>query len=407
MVSGNIMTGNHADVLGNMIYNLGNMGVLNLTYINNSTKVVGRNQNVTLFAYLTDDMGNTITGQNITFIVNGTFIGNVTSIEGYANLSYTTSNLLGVFSVTGDYTGHTDYLINIFNGQLVVKIATNSTIKVPENVKVGATTNISGVLSDEEGNSVANANISVDVGGKTYVVATDSNGHWFLSYKPTQIGNVHVSVVFPGNDNYSAFENNATFNVNKGQVNLEMIIINNTDGSVTIIANVVDEDKNPVEGYSVDFILNNKVIGYGITNSAGIAQITIPTENFTNDRNEITAISQGNENYGNSSVSIIFIKEIVNTTGNNGSNIGPSDVGNNGSGVGPGDVGNNGLDEGSINGYDDGNYYISDATQGNSKNSGANKLNIGYASMKKTGIGITAIVLLLLTMIGVGIRRKQ
>lgn len=47
---------------GYMIYNLSNIGVLNLTYINNSTKNVTNGTHVILNATLTDDRGNTVTG---------------------------------------------------------------------------------------------------------------------------------------------------------------------------------------------------------------------------------------------------------------------------------------------------------------------------------------------------------
>ncbi|RBQ24500.1 hypothetical protein ALNOE001_01550 [Candidatus Methanobinarius endosymbioticus] len=37
---------------------------------------------MTIYATIIDDMGNTVTGQNISFYVNGTLIGTVIATEG-------------------------------------------------------------------------------------------------------------------------------------------------------------------------------------------------------------------------------------------------------------------------------------------------------------------------------------
>lgn len=124
IVSKNIMNGNNA-LLGKMIYNIGNMSVLNLTYLNNSTITANNNTYVILYANLTDDMGNTITGQNISFYVNGTFIENQTVIEGFASINFLVNHGIGYTTVTGDYAGHDYNGINIKNGQVLITNETN------------------------------------------------------------------------------------------------------------------------------------------------------------------------------------------------------------------------------------------------------------------------------------------
>jgi uncharacterized protein DUF11/polymorphic membrane protein len=118
-VFNNSMSGNVAS-LGQMIYNTGNMGILNLTYLNNETIIVDNNTSVLLNATLTDDMGNTVTGQNISFYVDGIFIGNQTATEGQATISYLVNHGLGAVSVTGDYAGHEGFNIVIKDGQLLI-----------------------------------------------------------------------------------------------------------------------------------------------------------------------------------------------------------------------------------------------------------------------------------------------
>ncbi|OQD59288.1 hypothetical protein MBBAR_4c00130 [Methanobrevibacter arboriphilus JCM 13429 = DSM 1125] len=135
LVSQNIMKDNIATGLGSAIYNNGNMSVLNLTYINNSTLIVNNNTYLILYATLTDDMGNNITGQNISFYVNGTFIGNQTVNEGYVSVNYLINHGTGIVTVTGDYNGHNDAGININTGQLLITNETtvNGTINLDKN----------------------------------------------------------------------------------------------------------------------------------------------------------------------------------------------------------------------------------------------------------------------------------
>lgn len=127
-LSGNIMENNNA-LLGKEIYNNGSMGILKLKYLNNSTIKVNNKTKINIYATLTDDMGNSITGQNISFYVNGEYIGVSDAIEGYATIEYTViGNKNDNLQVTGNYSGHDPYAINIANGMiLIVANQTNHT----------------------------------------------------------------------------------------------------------------------------------------------------------------------------------------------------------------------------------------------------------------------------------------
>ncbi|MDR0913166.1 MAG: hypothetical protein LBM96_11310, partial [Methanobrevibacter sp.] len=119
----NYMTGNTASRSGQMIYNNGTMGVLNLTYLGNRTLKGSSNLTNSLIATLTDDMGNTITGQEISFNVtdsrgNNMELGSVNALEGIAIFNVTYAN--GNFSVNGDYKGHSRLRINTLAGTLAI-----------------------------------------------------------------------------------------------------------------------------------------------------------------------------------------------------------------------------------------------------------------------------------------------
>ncbi|MCL2687405.1 MAG: hypothetical protein FWE58_02595 [Methanobrevibacter sp.] len=275
-VSSNTMTNNKA-TLGNMIYNTGNMGILNLTYLNNNTIKVVNGQNITLFATLTDDMGNTVTGQNISFIVNGINIGFSTSVEGNAIINYKVPDFEGLLPVSGNYTGHTNYQITLLDGQLRILIDTNSTINTPDNAKVGQKINITGIATDKTGNPIANTILNVIMNGKNYTVTTDNNGDWVLPYTLTQSGNIDVSVQWNGNESFFGFINSTNFNVEKSATNSTIVVLDNVkvgeDINITGVAK--DEFDNLLVNTVLNVIVDNQFFTV-TTNSGGLWTLTYP-----------------------------------------------------------------------------------------------------------------------------------
>lgn len=225
-LSGNIMTGNTAG-LGQMIYNngTGTIGTLTLIYLSNSTITTSKGFLVTLYATLTDDMGNTVTGQDISFYVDGVFIANVTSIEGKANTTYLVTQGPGsVIPVTGDYADHDGYSIILKNAELLIpKIPTNITIDVPEEVKVGENTTITSRLTDKNGNPIANATIDFYVDGKKIrSPITDENGVAKIIYTFNKAGKPTIATKYAGNDTYEPSNATTQITVSKIKTNLEL-----------------------------------------------------------------------------------------------------------------------------------------------------------------------------------------
>ncbi|MCL2156622.1 MAG: right-handed parallel beta-helix repeat-containing protein [Methanobrevibacter sp.] len=222
-LSNNNMIGNSAG-LGQMIYNgdNGDLGILNITYLNNSTHYVKSGQNFTLFATLTDDMGNTVTGGPAsfwTFLNAWQYLGSSIATEGYLSWDYTVIGSLGdLISVTGYYKNYNGnngpFLLNVRDGQLLIGLLTNSTITAPD-CKVGDTITIFGLASDEDGDPIANTQITLTVAGQSYNVITGANGDWSLSYTPSTDGNFIAIISWIGNSTHTGFTNHTNFNVLK------------------------------------------------------------------------------------------------------------------------------------------------------------------------------------------------
>ncbi|KZX16697.1 bacterial Ig-like domain protein [Methanobrevibacter cuticularis] len=323
----------------------------------NSTIVISLNpaqigENITVSGQLANNTG--ISSVNVT--IDGTLFNVPVNGSGYWELNYTT-NRTGTFDIVVSFAGNDNYTSfsnsTSFN---VTKLAINSTVNVPKTVKVGKTITISGLLVDESGNPVANAPITVTVGGKVYSLTTDSNGRWSLTYKPTHTGTVDVTVNYTGNDRCFSYTNTTVFNVVKGQVIVDIDVVKNSDGSVDVIVTVTDEYGDPIPDYKVNIDLDGKNIGNIVTNVLGIGRIHIPTNKLSVGHHVIT-VSSDNANYNVNPVSVEFETQNNNNDTNN--------------------------------------------TNKTSDNP------VATATMKNTGIPIITIILVLISVFGITIRRKQ
>ncbi|MBZ9570361.1 hypothetical protein KQY27_02230 [Methanobrevibacter sp. TMH8] len=346
IVSANTMFSNIANDLGNEIYNNGNMGILNLKYLNNSNIIVNNNSQITLYATLTDDMGNPVTGQTVSFLIDGLSVGYSIFIEGAAELTYfvnlNTENAL----VNGLYLGSGNN-INILNGML----------------RITSTSEVGGNLTLNQTEYFVNDTIKG-------VINVINNG-------PNHVYNVNVKINLP-----------AWFNINKNDI---------------IVS----------QGY-YDDITGIWYIGDLVSTARAMMEFT---GEFTQKGQGILSIDISGDNFNNSMDSFNFL--VKEKTLNNGTNPGSnnnSNNSNNGSNKGNGS-GSNGSNSGNGNGSNhkennppdkskdqdfDKNSYIK---KGNDNNRNNNYLVV-EANMKKTGVPIVAILLILLSILGLSIRRK-
>lgn len=102
-VKNNTVTGSRANQ-GRDIYNDGKISISYLTFNDGKTIFADYRDVLLIHANLTDDMGNTITGQNISFVINGETYS-VKVIEGVASFNYTVDFIRGEQLVNGSYDG--------------------------------------------------------------------------------------------------------------------------------------------------------------------------------------------------------------------------------------------------------------------------------------------------------------
>jgi hypothetical protein len=185
----------------------------NTTFIVTETWKYG--QFVTISGVVTDEFGNL--AENITFnvIVDGNDYLVTTENNGQWFLAYKT-NKTGAIDIVAIFSGD-EYFYGFTNNTSfnVDKSNSNSTIITPNNPIIREKTIISGVLTDENDNTLSNTEIVLTVNGQTHTTTTDSHGKWILNYVPNSIGNFNVIVSWEGNETYNGFINHVNFTVNE------------------------------------------------------------------------------------------------------------------------------------------------------------------------------------------------
>ena len=223
-----------------------------------------------------DYKGNVLASTNITVKVGNQTYNVTTDPNGGWSVNYT-HYVEGSVGVTVSWPGNSTHMghTNVTT-YTVSKIATHTTIVVPKEVDLNQNINITGVLTDEYGNRMPYTKLNVTVNGKTYTVTTDDTGKWTLPYKPTTSGKIDVTVSYPGNDTYYSSDNKTSFNVKKGTIKSDVTYTENGDGSVTITTRVTDKNGEPVKNQPVTIMKDGKVIAKTRTDGNGLAKITLP-----------------------------------------------------------------------------------------------------------------------------------
>ena len=294
------------DIFANKIGTKITLNVSDATPVNNTA--------ISINATLTDAKGNKLAGQDVTLNINGKIVTNKTNAEGAITQSYTPTTL-GTQTITAKYNGDSQYAnttgkINI----TVKKINTKLTVKVSNTTPVNSTpVNITVTLTDEDGNKLANQNITLSVGAKTFNVKTNTNGVATQSYTPTKVETQTITATYKGDSKY--VNATATTNITVKKINSKLTVkasnttpINNT--SINITAVLTDESANKLAGQNVTLNVGNKTFNLK-TDANGVAvQSYTPTKV---EKQNITASYKGDSKYVNSTATTSITVKKINT----------------------------------------------------------------------------------------------
>ena len=278
----------------------------------NSTSPVSVGENVEISGKLLDENDKPISDATVQVNYEGNIKNITTDKDGNYNTNFPVTSS-GEKNVTATFIGDDKYDASQIEG---INIADkgNATIEatLPDNAKVGQATNITGKVTDSNGNPLANMPVTVTVNDKPIRTLTDENGNFQVDgIIPTEGTNtVKVSA---GNDNYVAEDIISNFTAKKldAIITIDPISDKKVDDDVNITGKLVDEQNNPITKAPIELTVNNNTVTI-VTDNNGDYEYT--TQNIPEGLNNIT-VKYENTDYNtatnNTTFSVTKHKTIV------------------------------------------------------------------------------------------------
>jgi len=314
-----------------------NITIGSLTIITDNITGARYNDTVQFNATVKDLGNNSVSGINIIFYINGSYVGSgVTDSNGIASINYTIPST-GNYTLVAGFSGNANY--SALNSSVVYfearKLNTNTTVAAGVAGSVGEIINLTATLKDENGFLLVGKNVSFYVNGIFNGTAiTGSNGVAVLAYKIPAVGTYYYTAYFPGDGNYTSSnstlngglvstngsDSNGTngtggINTTPGNVviTVDPIVNVSYNDTITINATVVDKNGDPIPGLNVELIINGTNVANGTTDVNGNVSFNYTVPEAGNYTYEV--IFPGNPNYlGNSSGNQTFEARKLNTT---------------------------------------------------------------------------------------------
>ncbi|WCK57360.1 hypothetical protein PP175_29660 (plasmid) [Aneurinibacillus sp. Ricciae_BoGa-3] len=159
----------------------------------NKAKPIVVGEKATITGVAQDQYGNKVLdGTTITESAkNGTISNGTDTSNGTFSFDYQSSTKVGSDALT---IGSGDSTVTLSDSLTTVPdVASKAVITVPSNLQVGQTTTISGTVTDQYGNVVSNAPITLS-GALTGSATTNANGQFSLSANVVQSGSISANV---------------------------------------------------------------------------------------------------------------------------------------------------------------------------------------------------------------------
>ncbi|WP_409199508.1 Ig-like domain repeat protein [Methanobrevibacter sp. DSM 116169] len=279
----NIMNLNKIEV----IFNAGTItSSVILTILENKTKYVLPNEMVNITGILTDDNGNIIVNQKVTFKIDSTSLETTNYKDGIYYAPYT-ANQIGKFIVNGTYVGSNNVTPKI--GILEVKNQINLDINT-SNITYGDSVKVNITITPN-----TSGNVTIFINGTNNGTYDLNNGKYQHILNNLDVGKYNITVVYNGNDNYSKANKTVILVVNKKDTEINITVDNITYG-------------------------DSLEINYNLTDGAtGNITITIPETGFEKTYNLTDTIQIPTQSAGNYTITISYNgdknhKQTINTT---------------------------------------------------------------------------------------------
>ena len=272
-------------------------------------ETVKKGETLTISGVLYDHNNNTLANKVVRLLVNNGRKTLKTNDMGEFSFDYTTSRvgnntLTATFEETDLYKEFT-----VIEGFEVKALSTIITIDDMSSAIKGEQTTISGKLTDENGNAIANAQVRITVNGSPKTVKTDSEGKFTHTYTFGQVGENTITATYAGSTNYDEATTETTVEVAKAKavITLDDMESVSKGESATFTGKLTDEEGNAIANAQVKLTINGSQKTLK-TDANGVFTHTFKmTKEGTNN---ITAVFNGNNDYAaantNSTVEVVI-----------------------------------------------------------------------------------------------------
>ncbi|MDO5825623.1 MAG: carboxypeptidase regulatory-like domain-containing protein [Methanosphaera sp.] len=308
-------TGDHTATVeypGNETYNSANASTdftVDKIALGTEANVTDTNpNNTTIQVNVTDEDGNPV--DDVEVVIkdeNGTVIGNGTVHNGTVNITVPLEP--GNHDLTVETIPTDDY--EPTTTDITVDVPKHNSTITPNPVKnttYGNTTEISGKLTDEDGNPIPYADVTITVNGEEIPVQTDKNGVYNYTYPADTVGVNNVTVKYDGDDAHESTEVKSQFEVSKAGISIMVNPIKSyVEEEIILQANVTDANGDKITEGKVIFKINGVTLKEGGKLSGttvlkvpvvdGVAKYTFTATKELISAKNITAVYIENEHY--------------------------------------------------------------------------------------------------------------
>ena len=251
---------------------------------------------LTISGVLYDHNNNTLSNKVVRLLVNNGRKTVKTNKMGEFSFDYTTTKV-GDLTVTATFEGNDYYEATTAESTFNVE-ALSTVIKMDDLNQVikGTEATISGTLTDEKGNVIANAQIKLSINGSPKTLKTDSEGRFTHTYTFAKVGENTITATYAGNPNHEATNAEIRVNVTKTEATITLAPIEDvTVGSMASISGTLTyADGNPIANAQVKLNINGSPKTLKTDENGAFVHTFKMTKEGTNN---ITAVFNGNNDY--------------------------------------------------------------------------------------------------------------
>ena len=335
------ITGTHgeytvtSDVNGTFTLNVSRAQDDYYNYAENTTTITFRNLNtaiesndnsiqeakvfdeVELSVNVVDENGVPVGKGTVEFTYDGKVIGTADVTDGTATIT-TVFNDSGRKDVTVKFTSEDTYADSTSDYTVVAIIdeaTTNLTVDPIDEIEVGKPTNVTGKVTDEEGNPLAGVPVSVKVGDQVVNGTTGDDGKFSIPVTPEDANVDEVTVSVPAKDGYAPAEETIPVDVEKQDANITVDPVNKLEAGkeTPVTGKVTDENGKPVANAPVTVKVGDQTYT-GTTDDEGKFSIPVTPEKSGNTPVDVSVGETDNTKPANKTTTANVGKQDANLT---------------------------------------------------------------------------------------------